>query len=138
MDTIRGFTRAEHQGTTVPSGTLTTVIGPFNLLAYKSKSFTIWNQSFITLSGAVVQCNPDPSGAESGTALVDPNTVPVGPYSQLWETYDSTTLQSLAASGVKTVHVNTATSRWWRVAAVNNNQDNVSISVSGYCHAYGI
>lgn len=138
MDTIRGFTRAEHKGTVVPSGVLTTVLGPLNLLATARKSFTIWNQSFITLSGAAIQINPDPCGFEPDTVLVNPNVAPVAPYVQLWENYDNTSLQSLAASGVKTVHVSTATARWWRVVAVNNNQNNVSISVSGYVAAYAI
>ena len=49
-------------GVTLASGDLSIVIGPLNLLRYPKKSFTVFNQGTVTLSGAVLEINADPGG----------------------------------------------------------------------------
>lgn len=103
-------------GVTLASGTQGVIIGPLNLIGYRSKGFTIHNQGAVTLSGVAVQINPEP-GTPSAT---DPR----------WETV--ATAQIIAAGGVKTIQ-STDIAHWWRVVGLNNQTP--SIVASGYAYA---
>lgn len=139
MDEVRGFTRALYNGVTLASGTLTRVLGPYNLLSYPHKSFTLYNLSNYTLSGAQVRINADPAGNESNTPSVNPFVASLGaPNANMWEILDQSTLSNLVGSGVKTVHFSTHTARFWDVVAINDQPDGLSLTVSGYCHVSAI
>ena len=122
-------------GATVASGdSSATVVGPINLLGYQLKSFTLMNQhATLTLSGAIVQVNQDHGGYEAGTQLTGGGTGPP-PNPGMWENYDTTTFQSLAATTARSVAMPAnSLFRWWRITATNNQTP--SLGVSGWCYA---
>ena len=127
--------RSEAAGATLASGTATVVIGPLHLLAYDRKSFTLYNLGAATLSGCLVQINPDPQGYEAGALLANPGQTGSAPNAGLWETIDNTSFSNLAAGSVKTVQFQTTTAKWWRLQALNSLP---SITVSGYCNATSV
>ena len=125
-------------GATVPSGVQTVILGPINLYTYKDKSFTLWNYSPVTLSGAVVQVNPDVQGSEFGYPLSSTGGTAPGPNPGLWENYDLTTFQSLGSGKIKSLQVTANTYKWWRVVGVSNDVANTQITISGWCYARSI
>ena len=127
---VVGDYRDLYGGVSVPSGVLTVVWGPFQGGRYVHKALTLLNQGALTLSGAVVQVNPDPVGYEAGMTSTNP-TVPLpSPSAAMWETIDASTFQSLATGAVKTAFFSTQVAKWWRVAALNDRS--ASLNVSGY------
>ena len=124
-------------GATVPSGVQTVILGPINLYTYKDKSFTLWNYSPVTLSGAVIQVNPDVQGSEFGFPLPNGGTSP-GPNPGLWENYDTTTFQNLGTGVIKSLQVTANTYKWWRIVGTSNNVANTAVTVSGWCYARSV
>lgn len=126
-------TRLERQGAVVTSGDATTVIwGPYDLLAYRDKTFTLYNLGDVTLSGAVVQINPDEGGYEQNAPGLVNQTRPA-PNAGLWHAYDSTTFRSLGSGQVRSLAVaNNDRYRWWRIIGTQNNP---STTVSGWGYA---
>ena len=128
MNTSPDF-RDERSGVTVPSGVLTTILGPFQLPLYGTRSFTILNQGSLTLSGAVVQINPDDKVFEQGIGAAQ-NT----PDAALWHTYDASAFRNMAAGEIRSYSAGANVAyRWWRVAGMNNQTP--SISTSGWLMA---
>lgn len=103
-------------GATLASGVSTVVVGPVSLIGYRSKSFTVYNQGALTLSGVAVQINPDP-GTPTAT---DPK----------WETVS--TASSIPTLTAKTIQ-STDIAKWFRLIALNNQA--ASFVVSGYAYA---
>lgn len=141
MNIMLGDVRCNPGGATVTSGSLTTtILGPFNLLNYKDKSFTLYNYGSVTLSGAVIQVNPDHQGAEY--AFVPSSTIGAssGPNSGLWENFDTTSFQSLASGAIKSVQVSAATGatlKWWRVQGTADHSTG-AVTISGWMYARSI
>lgn len=114
-------------GALVASGsTLTNILGPINLRSYPHKAFAVVNHGTVTLSGVVVQVNPDKHGMQQGTAL-STGATPV-PNPGLWVNLDTTTFQSLASGACKVVSFADQPYPWWRLVAVNYQPPAVSIS----------
>lgn len=133
-DVVRGNTRRIHEGALVASGsTATRILGPYDLVAYPHKSFTLWNQGAVTLSGAIIRINPDPQGNEPNSTISNMTGTASLPNEGMWENYDTTSFADLGSGVIKTVHISTATARWWDVVAVNNQPP--TLLVSGYCYA---
>lgn len=130
-----GDVKCAATGAVIPSGVQTVLLGPLNFFSYKDKSFTLWNYSPVTLSGAVVQVNPDAQGVEFGYPLPNGGTAQ-GPNPGLWENYDSTTFQSLPSGSIKSLQVTASTYRWWQVVGTNNSA--TPITVSGWCYARSV
>ena len=138
MNIILGDVRCAPGGAVIPSGTPTVILGPFNLFNYKDKSFTLYNYG-TTLSGALIQVNPDHQGVE----YITPNsaiggTNQLGPNAGLWETIDSTTFNSFPSGSVKSVQVSAATGatlKWWRVIGTAHQN---GVMCSGWMYARSI
>lgn len=126
--------RSEQVGATVVSGAETVILGPFNLLNRPTKTFTLYNAGALTLSGAVVQVNPDPHGMELGVMQGTPGpAVQIGPNPVLWQTYDSASFSQLGAGQVRSITANDLF-RWWRIIGLHQGP-NTSIAVSGWVNA---
>lgn len=121
-------------GATVTSGAASTVIlGPLDLLQYPTKSFTLYNYGTVTLSGAVIQVNPDHQGCETGRTSGD-GSQPGGPNAGLWENHDADTFCSLGSGQVRSkAEASNSLFRWWRIVGTNNQTP--SITVSGWNYA---
>lgn len=105
-------------GATVASGiTGGVIIAATNVLGYKSKCITVYNQGAVTLSGVIVQINPEPGAAPSVNDVK-------------WETIATTgTIASATAVTIQS----TAMSKWIQVKAINDRSQ--SIVASGYLYA---
>lgn len=136
MANIIGDTKDVRSGALLASGVQATIVGPVDLLRYPRKAITIYNGGSVTLSGAVVQVNPDHQGYERTTQLANPNATGSGPNAGLWENYDTTTFQSLASGGIKTKFINGDVARWWRVIGIN--QDTPDIMTSGWVYGNAV
>lgn len=137
MDIIFGDARCVPGGTVIASGVVTTIMGPFNLLNYKEKSFTLYNYG-ATLSGAVVQVNPDHQGQEYSSVPSSTLGASPGPNAGLWENFDTATFQSLAPGQVKSLQIPAstgATLKWWRVQGTAHLPN---VMVSGWMYARSI
>lgn len=121
-------------GAVCASGIETVVLGPLNLLRWPNKSFTVYNLSSITMSGAKIQTSPDQRGDEAGTASSDPAQRAPLPGPELWHNIDTLTFQSLESGGIRTVEFYNAR-RWWRVVAKNDVPSGASLTISGWCNA---
>ncbi len=112
--------RDEQGGVLVPSGIGTVLLGPFCLPYYETRSFTLYNLGPATLSGAVIQINPDHTA-----------TPPNGtPNAGLWHTYDATAFQSLAPGEVRSKTATDVAYRWWRIVGTNDRF--ASLTASGW------
>lgn len=133
---IRADRRHIVAGVVVPSGVvavsggITRLLGPYDLLNYPHKSFTVYNQSAVTLSGAAVRINFDWRGNEPGSSSTNQTATLVGPNDGLWEVLDSTSFNSLPAGTIKTAHFSTQTARWWDVIVVNNQTPTITVTGS--------
>lgn len=125
------------KGSAVASGvTGTVILGPFDLQRYPKKAFTLYNVSAVTLSGALIQINPDQGGYEDGASTTNvTGATPPSPNAGLWENYDTTSFRSLASAGVKTVFSKDDVARWWRVIAI---ADEANVTVSGWLYATSV
>jgi hypothetical protein len=121
-------------GVTLASGVQAVVLGPFDLLRVPRKSFTLLNVGPQTLSGAVLQINPDQGGSEAGTTSSTPGVALPAPNPALWES-TATTWTSLAPGVVSTQSLagsGAVCARWWRVVAISNQS--AAITVSGWMY----
>lgn len=126
-------------GGTVASGTLSTVVlGPINLYDYNHKSFTLYNYSATTLSGAVIQVNPDHQGQEFPTPAGISTASQYGPNPGLWENYDTTAFQNLASGAVKSLNIPGDVHKWFRVVGTSNQPGSTTVTCSGWCYARSI
>lgn len=121
-------------GALVTSGaTPVVVLGPLDLRRYPKKAFSVYNQSDVTLSGVVIQINPDMGGSETGASQGNPTgATPPPPNPGLWHTYDATTFQSMATGTVRTLFSKDDVARWWRVVGTSNLP---GVTASGWLHA---
>lgn len=121
-------------GVTIASGGLSVLLGPLNLLRYPTITFTLYNPNFYTLSGAVIQVNPDDVGIEPGLVPAVPAGSPtqIGPNPALWYDYDATTFKFMTSGQLRHV-VAAGPHRWWRVLAANYQTP--ALSVSGWVNA---
>ena len=110
-------------GGLVASGQSSVILGPIDLGKYPTKTFSLWNTGFLTLSGAIVQVNPDRTGDEQNGPA---------PAAALWHIYDSASFVSLASGECRSLVANDLF-RWWRVLGANNQP--AGIPVSGYYRA---
>ena len=128
--------RESRAGATVPSGVPTVVMGPFRLPRYITKTFGICNTGAVTLSGVMLQVNPDQAGLEPGIQQGNPTAPPVqvGPSTAMWVNYASSAFQNLAAGSTAVFEAPlTALFTWWQAVATNDRSQ--SITVSGYLSA---
>ena len=109
-----------YAGVTLASGVLTTVVGPFHLARLRNQAGFFLNQSLSTISGAVLQVNPDTTS--------DPNAVS----GAMWITVASATS---IASGTLVQLTATTPAKWGRIAAISNFD---SLTVSGYWYGVSI
>lgn len=118
-------------GAVVASGTTTVIVGPWKLGKRLTKSFSLYNcHPSITLSGAILEINPDPEGADDTFFVSTPGQPqPGGPNPQLWHTYDNVTFQAIAPGECRSVVANDLF-MWWRIRGVNNS--NSLMLVSGF------
>jgi hypothetical protein len=128
--------RENYGGVSLASGVETTILGPMNLLRYGLKAFSVYNLGPGTVSGLYVQTNPDYQGYDTtrGATLANGATGQA-PNAGLWEDYDTTSLQNLAAGSVVTVDIANVSRRWWRLRGLNDAKDGVALTVSGYLYA---
>lgn len=128
-------TRDEQGGASLASGVTSVILGPYNLQLYPTKAFSVYNCGSATLSGAVIQTNPDPGGNESqgGSSI---NATMAAPNAGLWETYDESSFINLASGGVRTVYVIDKSAKWWRIVATNDRTP--TITASGYLYGAGV
>lgn len=140
MQLVLGDTRCVVGGATVISGTQSTVIlGPINLYNYGHKSFTVYNAGSVTLSGAIIQVNPDHHGQEFTSVPANPSAPVVGgPNPALWETIDTTSYQSLGPGAVKSVQLSNNTYKWWQVVGTSNAGGSTTVTTSGWCYARSV
>lgn len=126
--------RSEFKGVTVTSGaTAVVILGPLDLGRYPRKAFSIYNQSDVTLSGVVVQINPDLSGFETGASQGNPSGATQPPPNPgLWHTFDATTFQSMAPGEVRTRFAKDDVIRWWRLTGTSSLP---GVTASGWLHA---
>lgn len=130
--------RNEQGGATVVSGQASTVIlGPLRLDRYGAKTFSVYNPgASLTLSGVIVQVNPDPNGVEPRSPTDPNNTVQVGPNPALWHMYDETSFCSVGPGQTKSLAVYPYVKfPWWRVIGTVNNAGMPGVAASGYCWA---
>jgi hypothetical protein len=126
---VRGDLLQFFNGATIPSGsTVTRLLGPYEMLGYPHKSFTIYNLGPVTLSGAAIRINPDHRGVQTGTQMGQIGGSVAGPNEGLWENYDTTTFLNLPAGSVKSAHITTATARWWEVVVINDRTPTITCS----------
>lgn len=125
--------RDDEGGALVASGMSSVILGPVNLARRPTKTFTLYNQGPVMLSGAVVQINPDRHGVEPGTLSAVPFGPPpqIGPNSGLWQTYDATAFQCMAAGEMRSLVANDVF-RWWRVLGVNDGRGAATVAASGW------
>ena len=127
--------RSLYGGALVASGAASTVIlGPFDLSRWPNRSLCLYNMGATTLSGAVVQVNPDPFGSEPGVNPAVAGKLVNPPNSGLWINYDTTTFQSLATAQVRGTTL-PGMYRYWRVVGTVDNVGLPSTTVSGYITA---
>lgn len=127
--------RHEDGGALVASGTTTVILGPFNFFMRPTKAFALVNRGTLTLSGAIIQVNPDMQGSESGVQGSNPSAQPtVGPNANMWVNFDTTTFQTMAVGETRVLTTNiTALYPWWRVVGVN--REPTTIATSGWAFA---
>jgi hypothetical protein len=128
MANVIGDIKDKRGGAILASGVVANIMGPFDLLRYPHKAFTVWNGSSVTLSGALLQANPDQGGYESGVPLSNPGVTGDPPNAGLWENFDTTSFNSLASGAVKTVFVNGSVARWWQIVGLSNQTPNIMAS----------
>ena len=142
---VRVDVRSEEGGAIVVSGTNSTVIlGPYDLGDRASKTFVLYNQhASLTLSGALIQVNPDRQGSESMDFLgSQPGSAIVGPNPALWlDVHTATVAPNTTATrnffnigpGVVRGVIIEGYHRWWRI--VGTNDGTAPITVSGWVYA---
>jgi len=131
-----GDVRSERAGATVASGVAGVILGPLDLLRYREKTFTVVNHGAVTLSGVALQVNHDPHGHESGLLSSTPGTILPQPSAGLWQDYDTTSFQSIATGGVRSLNVAGTAHKWWRL--VGTNKFTPSVVVSGHLNARSV
>ncbi len=138
MANVIGDIKDKRDSALLASGVAANIIDPVDFLRYVHKSITIWNGGPVTLSGAVIQINPDHQGYEQigVVPLSNPGTTGAAPNPALWENYDTTSFSNLASGGVKTVFINGNVARWWRVVGTNSQPP--SLMTSGWVYGNAI
>lgn len=124
-------TLTERGGATLASGVMTTIAGPFDMLKFPHKSFSVLNQTPSTISGAQVQVNQDPIGFVTDVPSADPLNARGNINASMWEIYEQATFQNLRSGQVRTLQVE-GVGRWWRIVALNDRS--VDLTASGYIH----
>ena len=119
-------------GTPVASGMASVILGPLNLGRRPRKTFTLYNAGTVTLSGAIVQVNPDQGGQMALQGATPGAPQVIAPNPALWHTYDAASFQSLGAGQVRSL-VASDLFRWWRIVGVNDQP--AAIAASGWCYA---
>lgn len=82
------------------------ILGPVDLLKFDKKTFTVKNAGAVAFNACKVQATVV-EGSPGVASAVDAD----------WEDIDTTTLQTLAASAVKSVQIKDDSRKWWRVIA---------------------
>jgi hypothetical protein len=136
MANVIGDTKDKRGGAVLVSGVQAVILGPYDLTRYPHKSFTIYNGGSVTLSGAVIQINPDHQGYEDSVPLSNPGSIGAAPNAGLWENFDTTSFQSLASGGIKTVFIDGKEARWWRIVGINHQPP--SVMTSGWVYGNAI
>lgn len=126
MQAVEPSFRHDQGGALVPSGTVTSIFGPVHYGTSPHKAFAVANQSAYTLSGAIIQVNPDRHGVQVGTALSDGRTP--APNASLWVNLDTTTFQTLSSGQCRVVAFADRPYPWWRIVAVNDQPPSLGIS----------
>jgi len=139
MDVIQGDVLRWYGGKTVVSGAASTVIaGPFDLLRYKDKSFSLYNYGATTLSGAVIQVNPDHSGIAVDQDVPLNDTAADRPTinETMWHDFDTTSFRSMGSGDARSVAAQSnAIFRWWRIVGTVDNAGLANATVSGWMYA---